>query len=53
MHHNPLGNTGLEVSVIGLGMEHLQPTPPENGTRVVRRAVERGINYIDLMIWTH
>lgn len=52
MRYHSLGNTGLQVSVIGLGMEHLQPTSSENVKQVVRRAIEMGVNYIDLMIWT-
>lgn len=44
-----LGMTDMEPSVIGLGMEHL--TSPETLIATVRAAVERGINYIDIMIW--
>ena len=47
---NQLGRTGLNVSVIGLGMEHMVPLP-DNIAPVVGRALDQGINYIDLMIW--
>jgi uncharacterized protein len=46
--YTTLGRTGLKVGVLGLGMEHLTP---ENIGPVVARAVERGMNYIDIMIW--
>jgi len=50
MRFRKLGRTNLDVGVIGLGMEHLVPLP-ENIEPVVRRAIDRGINYIDMMIW--
>lgn len=50
MHYTTLGRTGLKVGVLGLGMEHLTP---ENIGPVVGRAVERGMNYIDIMIWVN
>jgi predicted aldo/keto reductase-like oxidoreductase len=51
MEYRRLGRTGLDVSIIGLGMEHLCPVPGEIAP-VVHRAIDLGINYIDLMIWT-
>jgi predicted aldo/keto reductase-like oxidoreductase len=50
MEGRKLGKTGLNVSIIGLGMEHLVPRP-EFIEPVVGRAIDAGINYIDLMIW--
>ncbi len=50
MRFRKLGKTGLDVSVIGLGLEHLVPLP-ENIEPVVHRAIDRGINYMDMMIW--
>jgi len=50
MEYRKLGRTGLDVSAIGLGMEHLVPLP-ENIEPVVLTAIDRGINYFDLMIW--
>jgi len=51
MKTNKLGWTGLNVSIIGVGLEHMIPMP-DNVAPVVQRALDRGINYIDLMIWT-
>jgi len=49
VRHNKLGRTGLDVSIIGLGMEHL--TAAETIAPVVHRALDRGVNYVDIMIW--
>lgn len=51
MIYRDLGRTGLKVSEIGLGTEHLGRTSKakENVTSVVDRAVENGINYFDLI----
>lgn len=51
MRYNKLGRTGLDVSIIGLGMEHLVASP-EKVAPVVHRAIDEGMNYIDMMIWT-
>jgi len=51
MKTSKLGRTNLNVSIIGLGLEHMIPMP-DNVAPVVQQALERGINYIDLMIWT-
>ncbi|MDY7041185.1 MAG: aldo/keto reductase [Chloroflexota bacterium] len=48
MKYNRLGRTGLDVSVIGLGTEHLEQTK-ENMEEVFRVAVEAGVNYIDVL----
>lgn len=50
MRYNKLGRTGLDVSIIGLGTEHLVPLP-NNIEPVVHRAIDRGVNYIDMIIW--
>ncbi len=44
-----LGRTGERVSAIGLGGYHLgQPTLPEDeAVRIIRTAVDRGINFLD------
>lgn len=51
MQYTNLGSTGLRVSRISLGMEHvvknLDAVEP-----VVDAAVEAGINYFDMMFWT-
>lgn len=46
-----LGKTGLRVSEIGLGTEHLGRTSKAKATivSVVDKAVENGINYFDLL----
>jgi hypothetical protein len=49
MLHRRLGRTGLDVGVIGLGMEHL--TSPDTLVETVRAAVDGGVNYVDIMIW--
>ncbi len=43
-----LGNTGLEVSAIGLGCVQLASSRTEVATAIVRRAVELGITYFDV-----
>jgi uncharacterized protein len=48
MKYTKLGRTGLDVGVIGLGTEHLTP---QNIGPTVARAIERGMNYIDIMMW--
>lgn len=50
MEYRKLGKTGLDVGAIGLGMEHLAPLR-ENIGPVVHRAIDRGVNYFDIMIW--
>ncbi|XP_022086056.1 uncharacterized protein LOC110976781 isoform X2 [Acanthaster planci] len=51
MRYNTLGKTGLEVSLIGLGGSPFgsvfHPMSLEMGSKVVRKALQSGINYID------
>jgi hypothetical protein len=47
MQHRPLGKTGLEVSVIGLGCAPMMSLSTAEGVRLVQRAVELGITYMD------
>jgi hypothetical protein len=49
MLYAKLGRTGLTVSHIGLGTEHLYAQPHETICAVIRQAVERGVNYFDLV----
>jgi len=42
-----LGNTGVEVSEIGLGGIPLISAPMDKAVKIVNRALDRGINYID------
>jgi aryl-alcohol dehydrogenase-like predicted oxidoreductase len=52
MQKRKLGNSGLEVSSIGLGCMGLshgygQPVPREEGIKLIRAAVERGVTFFD------
>ncbi|HZX43835.1 MAG TPA: aldo/keto reductase [Myxococcaceae bacterium] len=43
-----LGRTGVEVSCIGLGGYHIgSPADPAEGVRLIRSAIDRGINFLD------
>src|ERR1035438_899477 len=48
MEYRTLGRTGEKVSAIGLGGYHvgIQPDPAES-VRLIRRAIDRGINFMD------
>jgi predicted aldo/keto reductase-like oxidoreductase len=49
MEYRPLGKTGLNVGVIGLGTEYLNKQPQETVVHVVQKAIQNGVNYIDLV----
>ncbi len=49
MQYRRLGRTGLEVGAIGLGLEHLNGKPRETMVAVVHAAIERGVNYFDVV----
>ena len=51
MEYRVLGSTGLKVSSLGLGVEHLKKQPTETIAEVVHEAVRSGINYFDL-VWS-
>ena len=51
MEYRPLGNTGLTVSTLGIGVEHLKWQSKEYIAEVVREAVSDGVNYFDL-VWS-
>jgi predicted aldo/keto reductase-like oxidoreductase len=48
IEYRKLGRTGLKVSAIGLGTEHLKQTR-ENMEEVLRVAVAAGVNYVDVL----
>ncbi len=50
MKYRQLGNTGLTVSLIGLGTEHLKNAPPSTTREIFESALNEGINYFDL-VW--
>jgi predicted aldo/keto reductase-like oxidoreductase len=49
METTTLGRTGLKVSAIGLGTEHLRGQPRETVVSTLRRAMERGVSYFDVI----
>ncbi len=48
MQYRTLGRTGLQVSEIGLGTEHLLEQPRDQAVEVIHAAIERGVNYFDV-----
>ena len=42
-----LGRTGIDVSIIGLGGYHLGMPPEPEAIRMVRTALDRGMNFLD------
>jgi hypothetical protein len=50
MERFTLGKTGLQVSRVGIGGIPIQRPSPEEATRVIRRALDLGINFVDTSI---
>ena len=50
MEYRTLGRTGMSVSEIGLGCEHLQGKPGETIERVVHAALDGGVNILDVFM---
>ena len=50
MQYRTLGRTGAQVSVIGLGAEHLVDKPQQVVNEVVAEALDHGVNYMDLFM---
>jgi predicted aldo/keto reductase-like oxidoreductase len=49
MRYVELGRTGLQVSCIGIGTEHMYGQPREMVISTIREAVEQGVNYFDVI----
>jgi aryl-alcohol dehydrogenase-like predicted oxidoreductase len=48
MVYRQLGKTGERVSAIGLGGHHIgRPSDPQEGIRIIRTALDRGMNFLD------
>ena len=47
MQYRPLGRTGMQASIIGLGMEHLDRRPYEVADEVISAAIDHGITIAD------
>jgi predicted aldo/keto reductase-like oxidoreductase len=45
--YRPLGRTGEKVSAIGLGGYHIGNPSEDEGIRIIRSAIDRGINFLD------
>ncbi|WXA89786.1 aldo/keto reductase [Pendulispora rubella] len=47
MPMRPLGKTGVSVSLVGIGGFHIGEPDEQEGIRIVRTALDRGINFLD------
>jgi predicted aldo/keto reductase-like oxidoreductase len=47
MQYRPFGKTGMDVSVFTLGLMRYMDRDQDNADRIVRRAVEMGINHLE------
>jgi uncharacterized protein len=52
MEYRKLGRTGVNVGVVGLGMEYLEKASQDTVASVVRTALDNGVNYFDLWMAT-
>ncbi|HET6478125.1 MAG TPA: hypothetical protein VFF92_03495, partial [Dehalococcoidales bacterium] len=50
MIYRKLGRTGIDVGVVGLGAEYLEFESVNTVISVVHRAIDHGVNYIDLFL---
>ncbi len=50
MQYRRLGRTGLSVSEVSLGTEHLDEPDARTVADVIRTAVEGGVNFVDLIL---
>ena len=47
MLYRPLGRTGENVSLVGIGGAHLSKPEEEEAIRIVRSAIDAGVNFMD------
>src|SRR4051794_30446204 len=47
MIYRTLGRTGVKVSAIGLGGFHIGNPSDADGIKIIRTAIDRGINFMD------
>lgn len=47
MQYRTLGRTGKKVSLVGIGGAHLGMTSEAEATRIVRSAIDNGVNFMD------
>ena len=47
----PLGSTGINTSILGLGVEHLKKVSKEDVRDIMETAIQGVINYVDL-VWS-
>ena len=50
MIYRPIGNTGMQASIIGLGAEHLDNKPYEVVAEVIHTAMDHDINIMDVFM---
>lgn len=48
MERRPLGRTGQELSIVGFGGTVVMNVEPDEASRLVAEAVDRGVNYFDV-----
>ena len=49
MIYRPLGRTGETVSIIGIGGSHIGKPEEDEGVRIIRTAIDRGVNFIQAL----
>jgi uncharacterized protein len=49
MEYRKLGRTGLDVSVVGLGLEYLNDQPRDTVVETIQTAIAAGVNYFDVI----
>ena len=50
MLYNKLGRTGVDVSKVGLGCEHMVGMPQADVSAIIGRALDAGVNYMDIFM---